>query len=220
MLKLNDSLNKLISNNNFLVWGMNHKLFNLSQLSKFLKPKLELHLKKSISDSAILMALSRQQNSNSFKTNKILNEKIVKTISILNDLVILTIARDQKILLSIIEEQKVALSNSKVFTFTEGVKEINIIADKDSTKRILSKFKKRIIRSNLNATGIYLQFSESAINSKGTFFLIFQELYFHNINIIDISSTATELIILISEEDAALAVNSIFNKFASNKVIY
>lgn len=62
MLKISQVVGKLISNDQFLQTGLEHRLFNLSQLADFLKPEVEAELGRKVSKSAILMHLSRTQS--------------------------------------------------------------------------------------------------------------------------------------------------------------
>lgn len=67
MQNLHQALTKLISSNLFIKTGLSYKLFNLSKLAIFLKPHLEIQLKKTVSEEAIHMQLSRIQRTSKFE---------------------------------------------------------------------------------------------------------------------------------------------------------
>ena len=59
MIRISDTIKKILSENTFLQFGLNNGLFNLSKLSEFLKPLIETRTQKEITKSAVLMNLSR-----------------------------------------------------------------------------------------------------------------------------------------------------------------
>lgn len=61
MWKISDELDKIILHYDFLKAGFQHRLFNLSSLANTLKPLLERRLKKELTQSSLLMSLSRYQ---------------------------------------------------------------------------------------------------------------------------------------------------------------
>ena len=59
MIKISEALKEIIGENATLRTGMYYDLMNLTRLAHFIKPLLEAKTKKPITESAILMALSR-----------------------------------------------------------------------------------------------------------------------------------------------------------------
>ena len=58
MIKISDEIREIITGNPFLEFGMSYRLFNLTQLAKFIKPLIEVRTQKEVQHTAILMSLS------------------------------------------------------------------------------------------------------------------------------------------------------------------
>ncbi|HEY7817166.1 MAG TPA: hypothetical protein VIG29_03030, partial [Vicinamibacteria bacterium] len=61
MKKIADAIEEVIEGNPALAFGIHHRLMNLTQLARFLRPSVEAQTRKEVSDAAVLMSLSRLQ---------------------------------------------------------------------------------------------------------------------------------------------------------------
>jgi hypothetical protein len=61
MRKISDALEAIVEGNPALAFGLHHRLLNLTKLARFLRPSVEAQTRKGVSDSAVLMSLSRLQ---------------------------------------------------------------------------------------------------------------------------------------------------------------
>lgn len=90
---------------------MCHKLFNLSKLATFLKTPLEVQLKKSISEDAIHMQLSRIQRTSQFQNIDNFSLKL-SGVNIQSNLSICILFKNQK-------------NNNGVVNFSSKIRENN-----------------------------------------------------------------------------------------------
>ena len=59
MKKISEAVETLIEGHQGLRFGFHHRLLNLSQLARFLRPSIEAQTHKEVTESAVLMNLSR-----------------------------------------------------------------------------------------------------------------------------------------------------------------
>src|SRR5262245_8488488 len=61
MRKVSEALKAIVSENTLFQFGLHHRLLNLTQLSRHLKPQVRARLDKDVEETAITMNLSRLQ---------------------------------------------------------------------------------------------------------------------------------------------------------------
>ena len=215
MIKISDALKEIIQSNDFLKLGLSKGLFNLTSLASFLKPKLEVMTKKTLTTSAILMGLSRSQRTfkKIAKTTQSENFKF-DSISIKQDLVTATYFKSDDIHKKINTLYATNDHENKFFTITESSNEITMITDKKTFKSVNKLIKTAPKNVNENISAIGIKFNEKYNSSPGLLNHIIQTLAFQNINIVEITSTFTEFLIYIKSQDAKFALDLLLN--ASN----
>lgn len=62
MIKISDVVQEVIKANPSLDFAFHHRLLNLSQVARFIRPTVETRARKEVSESAVLMSLSRLQS--------------------------------------------------------------------------------------------------------------------------------------------------------------
>lgn len=210
MIKISDSLKTIINQSQFLKFGLSKRLFNLTQLSNFLKPQLESRTKKPIQTSAITMNLSRLQKTFTKIAPKIKSLPI-ENIIIHSNLATLTYFKSKE------TRQGLSLLHPKLqkknlfITTTEGATEITIILDQEALKTAKETIKENPKNEESNLTAIGIKFNETSINTPGLLNLITQLLSFQHINIVEITSTYTEFLVYINEKDTKLAFDTLIS---------
>ncbi|MBI5412663.1 hypothetical protein HZA43_05905 [Candidatus Peregrinibacteria bacterium] len=61
MLRISEAILEIVNGNATLQFGLRYRLFNLSQLSAFLRPQIKARTKKEVKIGAVTMHLSRMQ---------------------------------------------------------------------------------------------------------------------------------------------------------------
>jgi aspartokinase len=212
MINISGAINEITSKNSVLLWGLSNKLFNLSQLSRFLHSLVETRTKKSVQQSAILMNLSRLQSRISKISPKRAQFK-VEDITTRSNLTVLTFEKLKLVRQKINEFYKRLEGKNEYISITEGTSEITLVFD-TKLRRLLGGIKPKKEYSNISA--IALRFPEKYVNTPGFIYTIVQELALQNINIIEICSTYTELIIYVTKEDTRLTFDTIFDQFSGS----
>ncbi len=210
MLKISDALEEIIEDNNLLAFGLQHRLFNLSQLSKFLQPLVETRTKKSITESALLMSLSRFQRD--FK-KEIWNiqDFIILNITVNSGLASMTFSASPGVLKNISKLYRAARSKKDYITLSQGTSEITLIASQellDLAKSVLGE-SPIFVKKGLSSVG--LKFSLKYNDMPGFFYHVLQKVALQGISVHEVSSTYSELILYIEEEKIRLAFDTLYN---------
>lgn len=211
MIKISDSLRELIRENLFLQFGLTNRLINLSQLARYLKPLVQARTKKEVEETAITMNLSRIQQSLSKPKNfNAKHRPKIENIIIHSSLAILTYNRSKEIHTGVNKLYSQIQKEHDYISISEGINEITLcIKEKHrETAARLIVTKPSVSYKNIGALGI--KFDTNYQHSPGLFYSIFEQLYFQGINIIEIASTASELIIYLAEKDIELAFDTLY----------
>ncbi|MBI4975744.1 hypothetical protein HZC20_03630 [Candidatus Peregrinibacteria bacterium] len=210
MIKIPDAVRDMINKNPTLLWGLSNKLFNLSQLARFIKPLIESRTKKHVQTSAVLMSLSRLQKQTS-KISQNLAKFKMEDITINSNLIVLTFEKGKTIKKKINELYNKIEEKNAYICITEGTNEITIIID-EKLKKLLKNLNHKKQYTNISAIG--LRFPEKYVDTPGFIYAIVQQLALQNINIIEVCSTYTEIIFYVSKENTRLVFDIIFDQFS------
>lgn len=213
MHKISDSIKAIVEKNSLIEFGLSNNLFNLSQLAKFMLPLVESRTKKEITISALLMGLSRyQKNMNKVVEN--VQRFHIKNLFIHSDLCAITYNKTPEIHKDIQKLYTHVLKLDKFITLTEGANEISIILENSMLSILEKQIEKQPRYKNTSISSIGMKFSESYVKTPGLIFTILQQVTLQGINIVEISSTLSELIIYIDQKDATLAFDTLYNCFS------
>jgi hypothetical protein len=222
MIRLADVLKDLIDNNPLLQSGLKHRLLNLTQLSKFIRPQIEARAKKEASEAAILMALSRLQQSfggipktePDKKSRASSSADIhVDNISINAQLSALSFHNTIEVNRGINSLYNRVHRKAGFITITHGMQEIRVILERVSLPLVKECVPEKPLMSHQHLASLGVSFKKNYLETPGFFYLMFQQLYFQNINVVEIASTANELLIYVHENDVRLAFDTLYNRF-------
>ncbi|MFA6550420.1 MAG: hypothetical protein WCT36_03645 [Candidatus Gracilibacteria bacterium] len=212
MIKISEAITEILTKNPFLQFGFHYRLFNLSQLSAFIKPQIEARTKKEVKTSAITMSLSRSQKQLSKITIKPEQYK-AENITTYSNLCIMTFIKKQEIHAKINKFYEKIQKEKTYITISEGVNEITIIFENKFIKTLQSLINEKPKYKKENISAIGIKFDEKYTEIPGLIHFLVQHFMIQNINIIEISSTYTELFFYIDKNDTKLAFNTLFNRF-------
>lgn len=218
MIKASDALQEIVEANPLLHFGLRERLLNLSQLARFVHPLLEVRTKKELQVQSIVMALSRlQQTYQKSPQDQRLQFKL-KNIALHSELMILTFHKTKETSKAVHALYSKILSSGGFITITEGVSEVTVIVEEAQEENVDKTFPSRPLHKRKKLASLGLRFDESYLSLPGLFHFIFQQLYLQNINIAEIASTATELIIYLDEKDIQLAFDTLYRRFVVDPV--
>ena len=212
MLTLTTALSDMISTDSFLQHGLQYRLFNLTQLSHHLLKHLEARTKKSLSTSAVLMALSRYQRRLK-KFAPAPEQFAVQDLSLRTHVATISISKTTK------NNQRVHAFHTQIhakngyITITESTNEITMIFDiahLPFAKKLLGD---NINSLNANVAGLALRFSAEYASAPGFLCTVLQQMMLQGINIVEVASTYTEFVLYVDECNAKLAFDTLYVLF-------
>jgi len=212
MIKIQDALSELISKDSFLQFGISNRLFNLTRLSTFLKPLLEVRVKKSIKQQALLMSLSRT-SSRFRKVVRGIEDYKAESITIISSLLIVTYPNNPRIHTLLNQLYKEVLDQKGYITITEGNHEITLIIEYKLKELVLKVIEEKPKYYNQEISGVGIRFAEKYSDIPGFLNAVLQQMTLQGINIIEISSTFTELILYIDSRDTKIAFDTVYERF-------
>jgi len=213
MMTLSDTIRDIVADNPFLQFGLRKRLFNLSQLSKELRALVEVRAKKDVRDSAILMSLSRMQRTLQKETPKYEGIR-AKKMTIQTGLSVYTFAKTKDAHAGVHSLFAALQKDNGFMTISEGTQEITIILESSFeplVKRFIGQKPKHSL-SGLVALG--LTFNEAwYIDTPGVIYVTLQQLLLQNINLIEVFSTYSGLVLYVAEKDAKIAFETLYRLF-------
>lgn len=212
MLSIPEAVQETIEKDGFLHFGLANGVLSLSKTARFIKPLIEIRTKKSVSIAAVTMALSRLKTLKK-RTNVQLKRVKLDSINIAKNLAEITYERTAENISALEKVEKEVRKNNGYIVITFGTSELTVIVE----EKFLSDIKHgmpmspKVILKELVAVGA--KFDESYIPHVGMVYALIQQLTFQNINVIEFSSTYTELVFYLNKKDMKLAFDTLYEQF-------
>ena len=184
-----------------------------TRLARFLKPSVEAQTHKDVSENAILMNLSRLQRRVASAPTGEEETLVLDRVTIQPGLASVTrlkTAESHRELDRLFDRMQ---QTGGFVTVTEGIREITVIVDATNLEFLLglSKAKPRLIHRELACVAV--SFSERYLRVKGILHQLLQEVALQDINVVEVTSTATEFSIFLEEPYVQLAFDALYNRF-------
>lgn len=214
MLKISDAVRDLVAANPWLQFGLHHRLLNLSQTARFLRPLVEARTHKEAKPSAILMSLSRHQQDVERPAVDDVVQFYVDRINIHHGLCSLTVPKSQRTHQEISQLMHRIQEENGYLTLTEGHTEITVILEGQHwahVQAVLTVPPKQVQR---RMAGLGVTFKEQYLEVPGLLYQLLQQLALQQINVIEIASTMTEFNIYLHEADLMPAFDAVYQKFS------
>ncbi len=211
MDKISDIVEKLVTDDDYIMHLGPANLINWSSYARKIAPEIENMLKKKVKMGSIVTALTRYfKNIPSTELSKS-TDQIIERLSVHSNLEGITFERSEKSSEKIQAlYQKLLLSTNSFITLTQGNNEITIVAE----SQYASKFRKELtslpkIYDKKSLVGISIKFHLKYLEIPNILFQLHKSIVIKKINIIEIISTATELTFIINKKDLHLALESL-----------
>lgn len=211
-MKTSEAISQIIHGNPLLQFGLSHRLFNLSEVAQFIRPIVEVRLEKSIQKTALVMALSRLQKTLQKDLPQADNFEI-ENLGVQTNLATRTYEKRVKNHEQINLAYNAVQKQGQYFVYSESTSEITIFFNKrflPIVENIVQDYPKY---KNDNITAVQVKFDEKFFYEPGLMYLVMQKMMLQNINIIDLSSTFTELIFFIEKDDLQLVFDTLRSCF-------
>lgn len=191
-------------------------LISFHRLARYLKPQIDAELGVDADSGAIVMALSRMRDRMVTKRQESLRAPgLAKLqVSLRSDALQIDLKKGVRTGQKLEEAQKIASANpDEIFSITQSVNEITIITSSSLEKDLLEALRgEKLLNTERGLSLLILKFGEETLYQPGFFDRVLRELSWENINIYEIVSTLTELIIVLKDEDAPKAYRTIRSK--------
>ncbi len=212
MLSLSAILPQIVLGDPLLQYGLQYRLFNLTQLARHIRPHVEVRSKKKVSDSAILMALSRYQK----RLRKIAptaKQFKISKLTVHTGLVVFSFEKSRQVLETANALHKLVLDKGGYLTISEGISEVTVIVDRAFEPAIRKHLGRRIIYENTKISALAVHFSPKYLPVPGLLCVLLQQIMLQGINLQEVASTYTEFVLYIDEANTQLAFDTLYRLF-------
>jgi aspartokinase len=212
-MKVVDAVEAIIKANPSIHFALHHRLLNLTQLSEFIVPAVRARIDRDVTTSAILMALSRIQRDLPKGAKRYRDRFRVDSLHVQSDLFLITVAKSGESIRRIHSiVQKLGKAKS-YFTVTEGTSQITLIAEQRYCESIAQEFGDAVEHKHRKASAICVRFSNQYLSTPGFLHHILQQLAMQGINLLEIASTANELVLYLEKGSVELAFRTLYERF-------
>ncbi|HID73399.1 TPA: ACT domain-containing protein [Candidatus Micrarchaeota archaeon] len=202
MVSVSRIVEKMIKDNPSIEIALSKDLINYSKLARYLRDEVEKETGKKVKDSAIVIALKRISE----RSGKLYEPKVkfrAEEITSNSNLMEITVVRSPRvpgIVQDIYEIEDV--KKGGVVNVSHSNRQTTFIFSEKLEKRVKELLEGEQMISELrNVSQISVAFSEDMFKTPGFIVYTLKELSWHNINIMEIISTYTELVIIVKDED-------------------
>jgi hypothetical protein len=208
MITISEEIKQIILRSPLLESGIAEGLINLSALARRIKPQLEKKMMRSISTSALLMALKRLTPRVIPKLSP--REKLFESsgdLTVRSNLSEFTFSISPTLL----ERQKELLhrikaSQDRFVTFTQGVHETTIIINSPMEALVKEIFARETTVAHFtDLSAITIKLKPENVHTPGVHYAILKQLAWHGINIIESVSTFREFTIILKKDQVNLS---------------
>ncbi|CAM2005186.1 hypothetical protein [Acanthopleuribacter pedis] len=217
MIRIADAIEELLQTNDFLAFGLHKDLLNLSQLARYLQPLIEARTLKEVQVSAIQMNLSRIKRRKQTVVASPLADFYIDKINIHTDLVSFTVAKSNQAHRDLNEVYNTVRQRGGFMTITEGISEITSILEKDHFPIAQETMRDSLKHVHHQLASVGVKFNEKFLEVPGVLHAMLQMVAMQGINVLEVSSTATEFIIYIQKAQVNLAFESILTRFGKDR---
>jgi predicted regulator of amino acid metabolism with ACT domain len=207
MTQISEQVKRFLENDFIIRKCLFRNIISLRALSRHIIKKLEL---KESNLDAVISAIRRYKSLEKVvsdgKSIKLFSQVAIKTKSNIVDI------RVQKSKRSVENISKlnsiIDIEKGEIIRIIQAEQSITIIIDDKNLTRFNDIFgKKDVISLDKNLVEVNLQFTEEAQNIKGILALVTSSLNAEGVNVIEIMSSAPELLIIVKKEDLLKMLN-------------
>ncbi|HKC04482.1 MAG TPA: hypothetical protein VKC54_01275 [Patescibacteria group bacterium] len=215
MLKVSDTVREILENSETAVEAMRSGVLNLRAFARQIQPLVEAKTLKPVKMGTIVVALSRIGSSVK-GIEQLVPNITLSELSIKSPLCDITYEKTgESVRLAHSFSNKLGDLNGHFFTMTQGIKEITFIISDDLRDKLLNHFPGNPKAIFQDLVGLNVSFSEDYLAHPNVIYAILSRLAIKRINVIEIVSTYTELMIVVEKkemESAIAQLNGLFKK--------
>jgi aspartokinase len=213
MKKISHAVEAVVSGHPAIAFGLHHRLLNLTRLARYLRPGVAAQTHKDVSESAILMSLSRLQGRWARSRLQAMATLVLDKVSIVSGLCSVTLAKTRTTHAELHRVFTSIQERNGFITITEGLRETTVIVEEENFPLLRKALSSRPKIVNRNLASVGMTFSEKYLSVKGVLHQLLEQVALQNINVLEVASTATEFYIYVEEKDVEVAFSAIFHRF-------
>ncbi|MFH1306315.1 MAG: hypothetical protein ABIH83_01500 [Candidatus Micrarchaeota archaeon] len=184
-------------------------LISFHRLARYLRKYIEAELGKEVEEGSVVMALSRMREKMADKREEGMKNPGMEKLqlSLRSGVMQIDLQKSGKIQQKLQKIQQIASGGpEEILSITQSMYEITIISSEKYEKKFLELLKgEKILNMEKGLSLLVLRFGKDILYQPGFFDRVLRELAWENVNIFEIISTLTELIIVLKEEEAGKA---------------
>ena len=204
MLTVPEVVERIVTRVPFFEEGLRDGLLNMSAVARWLRPEIEQRLAHDVSEAAIVMGLRRLAARLRRRARPLGNVlRNIGDLTLRSDLVEFTFQTSGTIL-----DRKRQLLDVRakrrdtVVAITQGVSEVTLIVSRSAASDVARLFaRERAVARLEELSSITVRLPEKAVGIPGVHYSILKQLAWHDINVVEVVSTYTELSIVLANAD-------------------
>ena len=214
MPTISDAVRDVVEGSPLLQVGLHHRLLNLSQVARFIRPLVEARARKPAKPSAILMGLSRLQRAAEADAPPEEEPFYLDRLSVHAGLCALTLTKTSEAHEEVGRLMQRVREEGGYFTVTEGSAEITAILEARHLPFLADVRAAAPKGVQRQLAGLGVQFRAPYVEKPGLLYRLLQRLALQRINVVEVASTMTEFTIYLHEDDLLLAFDSVYGRFS------
>ncbi len=210
MSSISSTVKRIVDEKPLLQEGLRQGIISHASLAESLKPMIRQQMGGEVTDSAIIMALRRHQETLEAKEIKEIRIDGHTQLTLKTGLVYFSVKKSQRLYKKIETILKVANSDEDLLNLIHGNHEVSIITNDMNEKKVADALEaENVTTKERNLVSISMGQPKDFLYTPGILFAVTRKLYWDNINIFEIVTTATELNFIFQKKDAMRAYASI-----------
>ena len=215
MITITEALGQILRGNAFLEFGFRHDLFNLTKLARFLRPQVEARTAKETQETALTMALSRLRRAGPAPPPDAEGHDLtLESVTVHSGLALRTFSRSPALQARLAKIYGQVHEKNGFCDLSLGMREVTIILDARLRDWLDEAVPQRPVYRNDEVAAVTARFPERHIDVPGILYALMQRVTLQNINIIEITSTYTEISFFVAQSDARLLFDTFFESFS------
>jgi hypothetical protein len=212
MIRISEALRHTIAGNPFLEFGIHHGLFNLTQLARYLGPLVQARTRKEVQTSAITMNLSRLQQELRATAPRP-EQYVIENVTIHSGLCTVTYPKSPEIHAKLHALYNRIHAENGFCSLAQGLHEATVIIESRFRSWLKGEVKQKPLYEHADLSSVGVQFSERYADIPGMLYMLLQRVALQNVNLIEITSTYTEIVFYIDQRDTQTVFDTFFESF-------
>jgi len=208
MASVSSIVKEIVTQNKLLQEGLRQQLLSYGAVAEKIKDRVEKESGSKVKESAIVMALRRYSESVGKKESKKI--KLRSDIIMKTGLAYLSITKSPNALIKLEKFYGNINPEKDTLNIIHGNHEISIITNEKYAKKIIDLIGRTHVKSEEdNLVSLSINLGRDFLYTPGIIFTVSRKLYWDDVNIFELITTATELTCLFQQKDAMKAYNAV-----------